>query len=58
MARDLRHAAERCGTVHVLDLCDRVVLLEHGAVAWEGSSADVEEGVVSKVFEHGPSPDA
>lgn len=43
---------------HALDLCDRVVLLEHGAVAWEGSSADAEERVVSKVFEHGPSPDA
>jgi branched-chain amino acid transport system ATP-binding protein len=39
---------------HALDLCDRVLLLEHGSVVWEGAPADAGEHVVSKVFEHGP----
>jgi len=36
---------------HALSLCDRVVLLDHGAVSWEGSPADAAERVVTKVFE-------
>jgi branched-chain amino acid transport system ATP-binding protein len=37
---------------HALALCDRVVLLDHGAVSWEGSPEDATERVVTKVFEH------
>ena len=37
---------------HALALCDRVVLLDHGAVSWEGSPADAGDRVVTKVFEH------
>ncbi len=42
---------------HALALCDRVVLLDHGAVAWEGHPADAAEHVVTKVFEHAGDPD-
>lgn len=35
---------------HALALCDRVVLLDHGAVAWEGTPADAAERVVTEVF--------
>ena len=35
-----------------LALCDRVVLLDHGAVSWEGPPADATERVVTRVFEH------
>lgn len=41
---------------HALTLCDRVVLLDHGAVAWEGSPADAVERVVTKVFDHAHDP--
>jgi branched-chain amino acid transport system ATP-binding protein len=37
---------------HALALCDRVVLLDHGAVSWEGTPADAPEHVVTKAFEH------
>lgn len=37
---------------HALALCDRVVLLEHGSVIWEGPAADAEDRVVAKVFDH------
>jgi branched-chain amino acid transport system ATP-binding protein len=37
---------------HALALCDRVILLDHGAVSWEGSSVDATDHVVTKVFEH------
>ena len=37
---------------HALALCDRVVLLEHGSVVWEGPAADAGERVVAKVFDH------
>lgn len=37
---------------HALALCDRVVLLSHGAVSWEGPAADAASHVVTKVFEH------
>jgi branched-chain amino acid transport system ATP-binding protein len=33
-----------------LELCDRVVLLHHGAVSWEGPSADAAQRVVTEVF--------
>jgi len=35
-----------------LALCDRVVLLDHGSVSWEGPAVDAAERVVTKVFEH------
>ena len=40
---------------HALALCDRVVLLDHGAVAWQGSPADATARVVAGVFEHPPA---
>lgn len=43
---------------HALALCDRVVLLEHGSVIWEGPAAEAEDRVVTKVFEHTSAPDA
>jgi branched-chain amino acid transport system ATP-binding protein len=36
---------------HALSICDRVVLLDHGAVSWEGAPADAPEHVVTDVFE-------
>ncbi len=35
---------------HALDLCDRVVLLEHGAVSWQGPTAEAHDRVGSQVF--------
>jgi branched-chain amino acid transport system ATP-binding protein len=35
---------------HALGLCDRVMLLDHGAVSWEGSPTEAS-GVVTKAFE-------
>jgi len=35
---------------HALDLCDRVVLLDHGSVAWEGPSASAGDRVVSSLL--------
>ena len=35
---------------HALALCDRVVLLDHGAVTWEGPAADAADRVVTAVF--------
>jgi len=35
---------------HALALCDRVVVLDHGAVSWEGPSADAVSHVVTKAF--------
>lgn len=40
---------------HAVALCDRVALLEHGSVTWEGPAAEAEHRVVSHVFERGPS---
>jgi branched-chain amino acid transport system ATP-binding protein len=40
---------------HALELCDRVVLLEHGTVIWEGPAADAGNRVLSQVFDHGPA---
>lgn len=39
---------------HALALCDRIVLLDHGAVSWEGPSADATDRIVTAVFEHLP----
>jgi branched-chain amino acid transport system ATP-binding protein len=35
---------------HALALCDRVVLLDHGAIAWEGPSGEAVDRVVTTVF--------
>jgi branched-chain amino acid transport system ATP-binding protein len=35
---------------NALELCDRVVLLQHGSVSWEGPSGDAAERVVTGVF--------
>jgi branched-chain amino acid transport system ATP-binding protein len=36
--------------VHALQLCDRVVLLDHGAVSWTGTTSDAAN-VVTQTFE-------
>jgi branched-chain amino acid transport system ATP-binding protein len=36
---------------HALKLCDRVVLLDHGAVTWEGDAEGAADVVVSQLFE-------
>ncbi len=41
---------------HALDLCDRVVVLQHGAVGWEGPAGDAFDRVVTEVFD--PSGEA
>jgi branched-chain amino acid transport system ATP-binding protein len=38
---------------HALNLCDRVVLLDHGQVSWEGPSDQAEDVVVSQLFDTG-----
>ncbi len=35
---------------HALSLCDRVLLLDHGAVSWEGPASDAADRVVTAVF--------
>lgn len=40
---------------HALELCDHVVLLDHGTVAWEGGTAEAADIVVSHLFETGSS---
>jgi branched-chain amino acid transport system ATP-binding protein len=35
---------------HALSLCDRVLLLDHGSVTWEGPAADATDRVVTAVF--------
>jgi branched-chain amino acid transport system ATP-binding protein len=42
---------------HAIALCDRVVLLEHGAVAWQGPAADAEAHVTAAVFDRGAGAD-
>lgn len=37
---------------HALGLCDRVIVLDHGTVTWEGPAAEAADQVVTKVFEH------
>ncbi|MFV0318634.1 MAG: ABC transporter ATP-binding protein [Microthrixaceae bacterium] len=36
---------------HALELCDRAMLLDHGAVAWEGDAADAGEFVATQIFD-------
>lgn len=36
---------------HALDVCDRVALLDHGTIAWEGPAADAAEVVVTHMFD-------
>jgi branched-chain amino acid transport system ATP-binding protein len=36
---------------HALDLCDRVLLLHHGTVTWEGPSDQAAERVLAELFE-------
>ncbi len=38
---------------HAFALCERVVLLHHGAVSWAGASKDAVDRVVTEVFDHG-----
>ena len=38
---------------HALELCDQVVLLEHGRVAWEGPAGEAAEVVMGRMFEGG-----
>ena len=38
---------------HALALCERALLLEHGAIVWEGSSADAGDRVASQLFDRG-----
>jgi branched-chain amino acid transport system ATP-binding protein len=35
---------------HALELCDRVLLLDHGSVSWDGPAADAADRVVTAVF--------
>ena len=37
---------------HALELCDHAVLLDHGAVAWEGPPAEAAERVATRIFQH------
>lgn len=39
-----------------LALCDRVAILDHGSVSWDGPSSDAVERVVTKVFERSNEP--
>lgn len=36
---------------HALALCDRVLLLEHGSIIWEGPPSEAEERVVARIFD-------
>jgi branched-chain amino acid transport system ATP-binding protein len=36
---------------HALDMCDRVLLLHHGAVTWEGPSDHAADRVMAELFE-------
>ena len=38
---------------HAIDLCDRIALLEHGLVSWEGPAADAADVVVNAMFDRG-----
>ena len=44
-----RAARRRAAGVHALDLCDRVVVLDHGLVSWTGDVADAGD-VVEQAF--------
>lgn len=36
---------------HAIDLCERVVLLDHGTIAWEGVSSQAADVVVTQLFD-------
>ena len=38
---------------HALELCDRVVLLDHGTVAWSGPAKSAAQIVADRLFETG-----
>ena len=38
---------------HALELCDRVLLLEHGSIAWQGAPDEAEDRVTAHLFERG-----
>lgn len=42
---------------HALQLCDRVVLLDHGSVAWQGPASEAADRVATRVFEHSGTGD-
>jgi len=41
---------------NALSVCDRVVLLDHGEVSWEGTSADASDRVATEMFGALPAP--
>jgi branched-chain amino acid transport system ATP-binding protein len=41
---------------HALELCDRVVLLEHGSVAWHGPAAEAGDRVAGPAFDQDVAP--
>ena len=42
---------------HALDLCDRVIVMEHGAPSWAGPSADANERVQAFLYAGTSAPD-
>lgn len=36
---------------HALELCDRVALLHHGTITWEGAANDAADRVIAELFE-------
>lgn len=42
---------------HALALCHRVVLLEHGAVSWQGPAEEAADRVASRIFTSGDHPE-
>jgi len=41
---------------HALDMCDRIALLDHGRIEWEGPAADADDVVVARLFEPAGEP--
>lgn len=41
---------------HALDLCDRAVLLDHGAVEWSGPAGDARDLVATRIFDRDTPP--
>jgi branched-chain amino acid transport system ATP-binding protein len=37
---------------HALGLCDHALLLDHGAIVWEGAPADAGDRVATRIFDH------
>ena len=40
---------------HALALCDRAVLLDHGAISWEGPTDEAAEAIGTALFDTGGS---